>query len=139
MMASTRLSSTGEFFNLSRCKALSLPPLPLSPSLPLSLSPSLPLSLSPSFPLSTVFLFCFYSLEKDKPGHTGWHILLRRDDNSPAPWEKGAKSYPCIMPEKTKSSINNFKMIKSSQIKSDSDSASDLDSASDSSSDSDSD
>jgi hypothetical protein len=35
-----------------------------------------------------------------------WRYLLRRDDPSPAPWEKGAKQYPCIVPEMCKEESN---------------------------------
>jgi hypothetical protein len=46
---------------------------------------------------------------------------LRRDDNSPAPWEEGARKYPCLMPVTTnKEPLNTTKEIQNLQIDSDS-------------------
>ncbi len=41
------------------------------------------------------FLFCFRP-EKGQSGFLVWRYFFRRDDPSPAPWEKGAKKYQCI-------------------------------------------
>lgn len=38
-----------------------------------------------------------YYPEKGKAGFIVWRYLLRRDDPSPAPWEKGAKQFDMIV------------------------------------------
>ncbi len=45
----------------------------------------------------TFHIFC--RPEKGKKKFSNWHFLFLRDDNSPAPWEEGAMSYPCTVPE----------------------------------------
>ncbi|KAJ0183607.1 hypothetical protein K1T71_000030 [Dendrolimus kikuchii] len=40
-----------------------------------------------------------YYPEVGLSGYKVWKYLLRRDDPSPAPWEKGAKQYPIVYPD----------------------------------------
>ena len=46
--------------------------------------------------MSILYLFKYF-LEIGIAGFKMWKYLLRRDDESPAPWEANAKKYKCIM------------------------------------------